>query len=46
MEKERTSFYVEGLKTEEAWEPPVESMIRGIWRVGVSEAEWTVREGV
>ena len=37
---------VDGPKTEKAREPAVESMVRGIWRLIVSEAERRVREGV
>ena len=33
-------------KTEEAWEPTVESLVQGIWRLRVSEAERRIREGV
>ena len=33
------SFRVEWPKTEMAQEPPVESLVRGIWRLRVSEAE-------
>ena len=33
------SFHVEGPKTEKTQEPTVESLVRGIWRLGVSEAE-------
>ena len=33
-------------KTEKAREPTVESLVRGIWRLRVSEAERRVREGV
>ena len=43
------SFHVDGLKTEKAWKPTVESLeslVRGIWRLRVSEAERRVREGV
>ena len=40
------SFDVDGPKTEKALEPTVESLVRGIWRLRVSEAEWKVREGV
>ena len=32
--------------TEKAREPTVESLVRGIWRLRVSEAERGVREGV
>ena len=39
------SFHVDGPKTEEEEkrEPTVQSPVRGIWRLGVSEAELTVR---
>ena len=40
------SFHVDGPKTEKAQEPKVESLVRGIWRLRVSEAEWRVWEGV
>ena len=40
------SFHVDGLKTEKAWEPAVESLVRGTWRLRVSEAERRAREGV
>ena len=40
------SFHADGSKTEKAREPTVESLVRGIWRLGVSEAERRVREGV
>ena len=33
------SFHVDGPKTEKAREPTVESLVRGIWRLRVSEAE-------
>ena len=36
---------VQGPKTEKAQEPTVENMVRGIRRLGVSEAEWRVRKG-
>ena len=37
------SFHVEGLKTEKMKEPTVESLVRGIWRLGV---EQRVQDGV
>ena len=40
------SFHVEGLKTEKTQEPTVEGLVRGIWRLGVSEVEQRVRDGV
>ena len=40
------SFYVEGPNTEKARQPPVESLVQGIWRLRASEAERRVREGV
>ena len=44
------SFHVDGPKTEKAQEPTVESLVRGIWRLRVSEAERSlsgkVQEGV
>ena len=40
------SFHDDGPKTEKAREPTVESLVRGIWRLRVSEAERRVREGV
>ena len=39
------SFHADGPKTEKAQEPTVESLVRGIWRLRVSEAERRVREG-
>ena len=33
------SFHVDGPKTEMAWGTTVESLVRGIWRLRVSEAE-------
>ena len=33
------SFHEEGPKTEKAREPTVESLVRGTWGLGVSEAE-------
>ena len=33
-------------RQKKVWEPTVESVIRGIWRLRVSEAERRVREGV
>ena len=33
------SFHVEGPKTEKAREPTVESLVQGIWRLRVLEAE-------
>ena len=40
------SFHADGPKTEKAREPPVECLVRGIWRLRISEAEQRVREGV
>ena len=40
------SFHVDGLKTEKVREPRVESLVWGIWRLRVSEAEQRVCEGV
>ena len=40
------SFHVEQPKTEKAREPTVESLVRGIWRLRLSEAEQSVREAV
>ena len=40
------SFLVDGVKQKKAREPTVESLVRGIWRLRVSEAEWRVQEGV
>ena len=40
------SFHVDGPKTEKAREPAVESLVRRIWRLRVSEAERKVQEGV
>ena len=40
------SVHVVEPKTEKSREPTVESLIRGIWRLRVSEAERRVREGV
>ena len=39
-------FHVDGPKTEKAREPAVEILVRGIWRLRVSEEERRVREGV
>ena len=39
-------FHDDGPKTEKAREPTVESLVRGIWKLRVSEAERRVREGV
>ena len=38
------SFQAEGPKTEKAREPTEESLVRGIWRLRVSETERRVRE--
>ena len=40
------SFYVEDPNTEKAREPNVESLVRGIWTLRVSETERRVRGGV
>ena len=40
------SFLVDGVKQKKAREPTVESLVRGIWRLRVSEAERRAREGV
>ena len=40
------SFHVDGPKTEKARDPTMESLVRGICRLRVSEAERRVREGV
>ena len=40
------SFDVDGPKTEKAREPTAESLVRGIWRLRVSETERRVRESV
>ena len=40
------SMLSDGPKTEKAREPTVESLVRGIWKLRVSEAERRVREGV
>ena len=40
------SFYTEGPKTEKAREPTVQSLVRGFWKLRVSEAERRVQEGV
>ena len=37
------AFHVDCSNTEKAWEPRVESLVRGTWRLRVSEAEFTVR---
>ena len=39
------SFYVDGPKTEKAWEPKVESGVKHL-EMELSEAERRVREGV
>ena len=33
-------------RKKKAREPTVESLVRGIWRLRVSEVEWRAREGV
>ena len=38
-ERKGQSFHVEGPKTENAQEPTVESLVRGIWKLRVSETE-------
>ena len=38
------SFHDDGSKTEKAREPTAESLLRGIWRLRVSEAEWRVQD--
>ena len=40
------SFYAEGPNTEKVREPTVESLVRGILRLRISEAERRPREGV
>ena len=40
------TFHIEGLKTEKARETTVECLVRGLWRLRVSEAERRAREGV
>ena len=40
------SFHVDGQKIEKAREPTAQSLVRGIWRLRVSEAERRVRECV
>ena len=40
------SFYAEGPKTEKVREPTFESLVRGILRLRISEAERRPREGV
>ena len=40
------SFHVDGPKTEKARELAVDSLVRRIWKLRVSEAERRVREGV
>ena len=40
------SFHVDGPKTEKAWEPTAEGLVRAIWSLRISEAKRTVREGV
>ena len=42
-EGEGQSFHVEGPKTEKPLEPTVESLVRRIWRLRVSEEERKVR---
>ena len=39
-------FHVDGPKTEKVREPTVQSLVRKIWRLRVSEAERRVWEGV
>ena len=38
------SFHADGAKTEKVQESTVESLVQGIWRLRVSEAEWRVWE--
>ena len=38
------SFHVDGPKTEKVREPTVKSLVRGIWRLRVSEPERRIRE--
>ena len=45
-ERKGRSFHVGRPKIEKAREPTFESLVRGIWRLIVSEAERRVREGV
>ena len=40
------SFHIDGPKTEKAPESAVASLVRGIWRLGVSKAERRILEGV
>ena len=40
------SFHIDGLNTEKAREPTVESLVQRIWRLRVSEAELRAWEGV
>ena len=40
------SFHIAGPKIEKAWEPTVESLVRGIWRLRVSETEQKSTRGV
>ena len=40
------SFHVDGPKTEKARELAVDSLVRRIWKLRVSEAERRVREGM
>ena len=40
------SFHLDGPKREKAREPTVESLVRGIWRLRVSEVQRRVQEGM
>ena len=40
------SFHVDGPQTETVQEPTAESLVQGIWRLRVSEAEWRLWEAV
>ena len=44
--KGKVIFHVDGPKTEKARKPTVDSLVPGIWRLRVSEAERRAREGV
>ena len=46
LERKGKFIHVDGPKTEKVWEPAVESLVKQIWRLRVSEAERRVQEGV
>ena len=44
--RRRRSLQVEGLEREKVQAPTAENLIRGIWKLIISEAEWRVLEGL